>query len=336
MLRSLLYLLLALSNVVPVQAQQPGPTPSLAQLLRQLPGTANAKNPLAGLPMGEALCKASLTELKANLPALVDLTENPAAPVRWSAIESFMCIAPGDPTLPSVDQHTPWAAEQLLVPFIPRLIRCLTDPDPTVRPVCLGLMANLVLFIRPTQPPLLDALFKALEDPGSTKPAFASAAQPGHWSPLPLIMGPQIVYALIPANATVQVDPITQKRVMKTDPDVQEAILRFLHRPDQTSQSLSETIDRIVVAGLTDPDFNAQLLSFLDYPDDTVRIALARDLNRLAFPSSSVPTIQARLTQLASDAAASSQLRAEAARILPCWGKDRTCVLLPSVQAPAR
>jgi hypothetical protein len=149
-------------------------------------------------------------------------------------------------------------------------------------------------------------------------------------------MGPQIVYALIPANATVQVDPITRERIVKTDPDVQAAILRFLHRPDQTSQSLSETIDRIVVAGLTDPDFNAQLLSFLDYPDDAVRITLVGDLNRLTFPSSSVPTIQARLTQLASDPAASSQLRAEAARILPCWGKDRTCVLLPSVQAPTR
>jgi hypothetical protein len=336
MRRILPLLLLALSAIVPVHAQQPGPSASLAELLHQLPSTANATNPLAGLPMAEALCKASLAELKANLPALVDLTENPAAPVRLSAIQSFTCIAPGDPTLPPVDQHTPWAAEQLLVPFIPRLALCLTDPDPTVRPVCLSLMANFVLFIRPTEPRLLDTLFKALEDPGSTKPAFASASQPGHRSPSALIMGPQIVYALISANATVQVDPITQKRVIKIDPDVQVAILRFLHRPDQTSQSLSQTFDSIVLAGLTTPAFNAQLLSFLDYPDDNVRIALIRNLNRLTFPSSSVPTIQARLTQLASDPAASSQLRAEAARILPCWGKDRTCVLLPSVQAPTR
>lgn len=336
MYRSLPLLVLALSSIFPVRAQQRGPIPSLAELLRQLPSSASAKNPLSGLPLKDALCKASLAELKANLPALIDLTENSAAPVRMSAIESFMCLAPGDPAFPSSDRHTPWAAEQLLVPFVPRLIRCLGDPDPSVRRVCLVLMSNLVLFIRPAPTPLLDTLLKVLEDPGSTKPAFAAADQPEHGPKSGLIMGAGIVEALIPANAAVQIDPITQKRIVRADPDVQAAILRFLRRPDQTSQCLIPTIDSIVRYRLTDPDFNAQLLSFLDYPDDAVRIEIIRDLNRLTLPSSSVPKIQARLNQLASDPAASSQLRAEAARVLPCWGEDRACVLIPSVQAPAR
>ena len=149
-------------------------------------------------------------------------------------------------------------------------------------------------------------------------------------------MGPTTVYALLPANATLEVDPITHKPHAQSAPDVQAAVLRFLHRPDQTSQSLAETIHNIALARLTNPEFNADLLRFLDYPDETVRFALVTDLNRFTFPPSAVPAIKSRLALLASDPSASPELRAEAARILPCWNDDRACVLLPRGQAPSR
>lgn len=283
----------------------------------------------AMMSLEEALSKASLAELQANMPALVALTEHPDAPVRFAALFLFNAIAPGNPTNPPIDHHTYQDGVNLLIPFIPRLTHCLNDPDPHVRSTCLALMANLTLFIRPTPPLLLEALLKNLADPGSTKPAFTSDTDPRDLPRDDLIMGPQIVGALIPVNATVEVDPVTNKLITKNDPDVMAAILRFLHRPDQTSQSLGATINSIAVVGLTGPDFNAELLSFLDYPDDSVRMVLVHDLNQLILPASAVPAIKSRLTQLASDPSTSAELRVEVGRVLPCWNNDQTQMCPP-------
>lgn len=332
-------MLLALSVIAPAQAQQPAPTPDIADFLRQLTSAASNKDVWrvtsdVSQSLDKALDRASIAELQTSLPTLVALTENPSVPVRATALESLATIALEDPDNPPSDHHTTQDGANLLVPFIPRLTPCLNDPDPTARGACLALMGCLVSDSRPTPPLLIDVLLKALEDPGSTKPAF-SDTDTRSLTGSDMIMGPEIVDALLGLYLTTEFDPISHKLVDRADPVdrsgpvVLAAIIRFLHRPDQTSPSLVLTIDDISSAGLTVPALNTELISLLDYPDDSVRMVLVDDLHRFSFPASAVPAINSRLTRLASDPSASPKLRAEVARVIPCWNTDQTHMCPP-------
>lgn len=116
MLRSLTHLLLALSVILPVQVQQSAPTPDLAELLRQLPSKENyqllSKENLidamtAMMSLEEALSKASLAELQANMPALVALTEHPTLPCDLLPSSYSTPSPPGiPPTHRSIITHT--------------------------------------------------------------------------------------------------------------------------------------------------------------------------------------------------------------------------------------
>jgi hypothetical protein len=182
---------------------------------------------------------------------------------------------------------------------------------------------NNLASIRPASADLSRVLLQALEDPRSTKPLPSSKNAPNNPHPTEVYVGAGAVGILLVAGASFHLDPVTQITEGSDTEEVQQAILRFLHRPDQTSRSIAETIRTIALAQPQNPNLNDDLLRFLDSEDPAVRMELLRNLTRLTFSQTAFTSAKAHVAQMASEPSTTTEFRTTASAILLCWDNNR-------------
>ncbi len=280
--------------------------PDLPSLIRNLPEAAAHHNPDALESLSEALAKAPLTDLQANLPALIALTESPDELVRPFAVLSLAGLS----EQPGPDRQR----RQLLVPYLSRLAPRLLDPA-TEAPAYF--FFNSIASLRPPPAELLPILIRALDDPKSIQPL------PSPNNPQGQVIGPGIAAILLIAGASYRADPVTHITEGSSLPEAQQAVRRFLHRSDQTATSIAQTIRTIAIAQPQNPELNDDLARFLDSSEPVVRMALLTNLPRITFSPATFAATKTHLVQLASDPSASSEFRIAANTIIACWDNDR-------------
>jgi hypothetical protein len=287
---------------------------SLASIPQELKANPDRSDPEWAAGLDDVIRSATPAEINETIPALMALNEAPNPQLRGEALLVLYGIAMG----PS---HREGGSNfELMVPYIPRLAPRLMDSFAPARGISVILLQGMA-GIRPTPPELIKAAVAVLQDPGSTqmmpdaknKPPFDRAAS----------MGAQVLWVLLPAGASFHRDPATNITEGEDSAEVQEAILTFLRRPDQTSESLSECIRAIAVAQPQNPAVNAQLMKLLDYPDVLVREALLRHITGLTLTPEDFADAKGRVERTVTDAGEPAELKQLASAILQCWQNDR-------------
>ncbi|MEG9437283.1 hypothetical protein JAO29_14075 [Edaphobacter sp. HDX4] len=291
--------------------------PDLASLIHSLPAEVRLNSPQPGLKLSEVLGKAPLQTVEIDLPALIELTESPDDRTRSIAILSLLgLVLPGEDSNPPVDTKR----QSLLLPYVSRLAPRLFDPS-TAAPC--GLLFNVLSFIRPPSADLSHILLQVLEDPRSTKPLPPPPTPKNELPQSQLYVGANAVSGLLNTGATFYRDPVSNITEGYDTEEVQQAILRFINRPDQTPVSLSWTIQIIARAQPQNPALNDRLLLFLDAEDPAVRMELLRALPHLTFSQPAYASAKAHLAQIVSAPSSSAEFRSTANAILSCWDNNR-------------
>ena len=289
--------------------QAPSQAPDLALLIGDLPAAAHRDDMMAAVSLSQHLASAPIEQVQADLPALMALTESTEGPVRSLAVLSLTGLEGIRESKP-----TPIDTERLslLTPYLPRLAPRLLDP--TTAPTALILFDALAL-IRPVPDQLTRILIQTLDAPGSTQPIKRASGD--------MIPAFGIVRAVVDVGATFHSNPVTHIAEGTDSPEVRTAILRFLHRPDQTPRSLVETIRCLAHAQPQNPEVNANLLRFLDSADPAIRMELVHALPSLTLPPADFTAAKEKLARIAADSSTPSELTVAANSILPCWTNDR-------------
>jgi hypothetical protein len=264
---------------------------------------------------------ATMAEIRQALPALVSLTESPNEQLRGHALLVLWAISQKKKASQTENQRgIDLAAGEAMVPYISRLGPRLTDSSTQSRVWSFYLFQSLA-YIRPTPPELIQAVLTVLKSPQSTQPMPDPAAKDPIGAPSSL--GPQILWVLLPAATDFYRDPATRITMGHDSPQVQEAIIQFLHRPDQTTESLSESIRALALAQAQNPSVNAELLPLLNSKDVMVQTALLRYIAKLSLPSESFTAARARVRSIATEPNTPMDLRKIASSLLTCWPNDR-------------
>jgi hypothetical protein len=297
------------------RAQSPSRPQSLASVPQELEAHPEHADPEWAAGLDGVVKSAAPGEIKETVPALVTLTESSNPKLSSGALLVLYAIAVGQ------SSGAGGAANyDYLVPYISRLAPRLMDPYRPNRGMSL-LLFQALAFVRPTPPDLIKAAVAVLQDPRSTQmmPDTTNKSLTGNSSS----MGAQMLWVLIPAGASYHRDPATKITEGQYSADVQEIILAFLRRPDQTTESLSECIRAMAVAQPQNPAVNAQLIRLLDYPDVAVREALLRHVTSLTLTPEDFSYARGRIARIVTDAAEPANLKQLANSILPCWQNDR-------------
>ncbi len=175
--------------------------------------------------------------------------------------------------------------------------------------------------MRPAPPGLLQAALTALRDPQSTQqlPDTTGKSLTGK-APS---MGPQMLWVLLAAGTTVYRDPATSMTEGRYSPEVRQAIFTFVLRPDQTAESLSETIRALALSQAQDTAINEELLRSLDSTDPVVLRAILSHLATLTLTPSDFASARAHVTQLAASTDTPIDIQKLAKVVLSCWSNDR-------------
>lgn len=285
-------------------AQSSMPLRTLESIPHELSASPESRKWIAEL--GGIVQAATMVEIKQTVPELVALTESPNPQLRGDALLVLLAIAGRQkPGLPENRRVIDDSAGEAIVPYITRLKPRLMDSETAN----IGLSFTLFRALAFTaSPELIKAAIEVLQFPQSTR---ATA------------IGPQMLWVLLPAGATFYIDPTTNITEGRDSAEVQEAIIAFLDRPDQTSESLSECIRALALAQPQNPTVNAHLLPSLDSPDIAVRKALLRHITSLTLYPEDFVSARARVMTMASDPASPIDLQRIAKSILPCWSNDR-------------
>jgi hypothetical protein len=300
---------------------QSTPTRRLNSIPQEIEAHPEGLDPQWAVELDSIVQSATIVEIQQTLPALVALTESPQAQLRTSAILALYAIAGRNKAgLPENRRERDSQADETLVPYISRLEPRLTDPAAPARALALMLFQAMTA-IRPTPPELIQAAIAILKDPHSTQPMpdtthkFASGETHS--------IGPAILWVLLPAAADFYRDPATNITEGRDSPEAQEAIIAFLRRSDQTTESLSESIRALALAQPQNPAVNAALLPLLNSPDVEVRKALLRNIARLTLSQEDFALARTRVIALQTDPNTLAELKRITDSLLPCWSNNR-------------
>jgi HEAT repeat protein len=239
----------------------------------------------AVLNLAEALGKAPLSEIKDVLPDIMQAVDDKNPAVRTVALDSIVAIE----SRSNPDRTLRGDALPLLEPEIPRIAAHLTDDDNHIRSTTASVLGGFII-----KPP--DAVFA---------PLIAYLKREDAVSPV----GSSVVFDLV--------------RLGPQRPAVAVAIIAFLGRPDQTPDSLVNSIDAIAHAQTHNEEIDTAIAHGLETSKGAVKIAIIHDLPELQLPDEVFTATQTRLRQIAASDQEDPAVRAAANIILPCWINDR-------------
>jgi len=320
-------------------AQRPAPTTDLATLLREIPQYADPSDPLLLAQIVERLQNAPLAEVQANLPTLMSLTECSKEEIRSLALLSLVNLGftnQGSQSIPAIgpnpipDIAQDGAAVELLVPYIPELLGLLDKGTPSDRALSFSVVQE-ISHLKPVPPALISGVIQLLSERQSTMPLPTVEDQLKQGTPPDgPSLGPQLLWILLPAGATYYHDPATHVTEGWDSPEVQEAVLQFLNREDQTPESMASSIRALALALAQNPKVNAALVKQLDSGSAEVQLVLVEQLPKIALTSDAFVVGRARVAVLKDDPSTTAEVRAAAAKILPCWTNDRHHGMCPA------
>jgi hypothetical protein len=242
----------------------------------------------------------------------VSLTESSDPKLRATALLVLYAIVCG-----SKDAVT---TDEAIVPYLPRLEPRLMDSSTPCRRMSLVFFQAFTA-IRPVPPEVIKAALTVLKDPQSTHAMLDTTLHP--WPESATSPGPQMLWILLPAAATFYLDPATHITEGRDSPEVQSAIIEFLHRSDQTTESLSESVRALAVSQVQNPDVNAALLPLLNSADVELQKALLGQIARLTLSSEDFASARTRVSSIKTDPNTPEDLQKLASSLLPCWSNDR-------------
>ena len=232
----------------------------------------------------------------------------------------FLALRDGRRRAPENRRERDLLADEAIVPYISRLAPRFTDSSTTNRNFTLLVFQSLAA-VRPTPPELLKAALTVLQDPESTR-ATTDTSRKSQFGKAPSI-GPQVLWVVLAADATVHRDPVTNIAEAQDSPEVQKAIVDFLRRPDQTAESLSETIRALALAQVQNPTVNVELLRLLDSTDPVVERAILSHIASLSLTPEDFSSARLRVTQITNNPATPLEIQKLAKSLLSCWSNDR-------------
>jgi len=293
------------------------PPEDLASLLRRVP--VHPDDPTLMPAIIERLQNAPLAEVKANVPTLVDLAESGSEAVRTAGLLALVNVGfcnQGSQSIPAMsasavpDLAQDPAATELLIPYIPELLGLLSRGSAMDRTQAFSVVEEISR-LKPVPPALVSGLLRLLAARQST---LASTDGPA--------LGPKLLWVLLPSAATFYTDPATHITVAWDSQEAQDAMLQFLNRDDQTPDTLAESIRALAFALPQNPRVNATLVKLLDNECPQVQLALVQQLPKISLPPDAFFTGKQRVGVLVDDPATTAEVRAAAARMLPCWTND--------------
>lgn len=263
---------------------------------------------------------ATIAEIKQELPTLVSLTESPHPQQSVEALLILITVARRQKAgLPKNRAEIDPLAAEAIRPYISRLAPRFTDPSPN-RGFALMLFTNLV-GVRPVSPELVKVALRVLQDPKSTQTTpDTTSKSPGESE---ASMGPQILWLLLPADANFYRDPATNTTEGQDSPEVQQAIVNFLRRPDQTAESLSETVRALALSQVQNLTVNRELLHLLNSTDPIVQKAILSHIASLTLAPEDFASAHARVMQIAANPSTPVEIQKLAKPLLTCWSNDR-------------
>ncbi len=294
---------------------------TLHSIVQELEKSPEGHGPQWAAELDGPINAASIAEIKRELPAIVGLTESSNPQLRGNALLILYGIAERQKAgLPENRGERDLLADDAIVPYISRLAPRLKDPSTSNQGLSLILFQALAA-VRPAPPELLKVALTVLQDPQSTQatPDTTRKSPTG----IAFSIGPQMLWVLLSADATFYRDPATNITEGRDSPQVQQAILTFLRRSDQTAESLSETVRALALAQVQNPAVNKELLGLLDSADPVVQRAILSHIATLTLTPDDFASAYVRVTQLAANAATPIEIQKLAKTVLTCWSNDR-------------
>ncbi len=314
-------------------AQDPSPAPDIASLVQQI--TAQSAHPAPDYfdALDRSVQAEPLSALQRQIPAVLDLADLPDPPTRFLALDVLFDLENRKaPDARSIDL----AARVMLVPYIARIAPKLHDPDPPTSAMAFEVLQGLSV-LRPAPPELLNVLLEELRRPDATTaiqpPPDQGPGAPYSRSKGPVpAPGPEVLFILLAADATLFRDPSTGIPEGRNSPEIQAAVIEFIRRKDQIPASLAETMRAISLAQPQNTEVNAALIPFLDSSDPLVLRALLSYMNRFSLAPETYAAAHAKVEQIAANANAPVDERTLAKRLLGCWHNNRHEMCDPSMQ----
>jgi hypothetical protein len=312
-----------------VVAESAAPTRKLEAIPHELEAHPEGLDPQWTIELDSIVQSATIAEIRQVLPALVSLSESPIAPLRTNALLALYAIAGRNKAgLPENHREQDLMAGETMIPYLSRLEPRLMDSATPSRALSLMLFEELAA-LRPTPPELIKAALTVLKSSQSTQPMpDTTQKSPTGMTSSP---GPQMLWVLLPAAADFYVDPATNITEGRDSAEVQEAIIQFLHRSDQTRESLSESIRALAVAQPQNPAVNAELLPLLNSQDVSVQEALLQNIARLTLTSKDFASARTRVASIETNPKTPMDLRQIASALLQCWSNDRHHDVCPAL-----
>jgi len=290
---------------------------TLRSIVQDLDAHPEGHLPARGLE--DSLNAASIAEIRQEVPELVRLTESPDFQQRGNALLVLSgIVARQKAGLTENFRQLDVAAGEAIMPYIPRIAPRLTDPS--TRGLALILFVSLAS-VRPVSHELIKMALTVLQDPQSTQETI-NPLKKSPFNEVPSI-GPQMLWVLLPADATFYRNPVTDITEGRDSPEVQQAIVNFLRRPDQTAESLSESIRALEISQVENPAVNAELSRLLGSTNPVVQTAILSHMVRFTLTAEDFASAHARVTQIAANPDTPIEIQKLAKTLLACWTNDR-------------
>ena len=191
------------------------------------------------------------------------------------------------------DRALTGATLPLLDPYVPAIASHLTDPDQRIRG---GTVVVLGSFIQPPDTVYHPLIAYLRRDDAITA------------------VGSSVVFELVRIG-------VTHPDGLRAD--VEDAVIAYLNRADQTPEILEETIQSIAVGAFQSQRLDIAVLPFIDAPDPILRASTIEDLPQLTLPEQNFIAAKVHLQTIAANSNEPQKVRDAANKILSCWVNDR-------------
>jgi hypothetical protein len=311
-----------------VSPSQPPPTTPvpLAEVVRNLPEYGQAATQTAYLG---AIEHATITERDAAIPALVHWLEDPQPRVRGLALLSLSLLY-----MPSEARPQPPYSTSLPLQYLPAVAAHLRDPDPSVRNVAFAALQS-VEYSGVGMDELVRLVVPMLREPDVVteypNPFFIESDKQILASMTPeqkaqFLAHPHKVITM-PAEGAGLLG-ILAMPTRQPSPAVDDAMIAFLDREDQTRSTLGDCLHTLALSYASER-VNDEALRRV-FEQKAMTGFLLQFVAQMRLTPAQLAVQKERLVALSNDESAHPALRRAARDVAACWDGQRTHLCQPN------
>ena len=309
----------AQQSVPPLQGRAIVPV-SLAEVVRTLPEYIQSEKQSAYI---EAIENATSAERNSAIESLIRWMDDERSNVRGLALLSVNLLY-----IPSDKRPGPMYSASLPTQYIPAVAAHLRDPDPALHNVAFAALQS-VEYSGVGMEQLIALVLPMLREPNVLveypNPFFTQSDERLLAGMTPEQQAqfkahPQKVFKL-PAEGPGLLGILTTP-TGKPSPNVDDAILAFLDREDQTKSTLDDCL-HILALGVASERVNDEALRRV-FEKKAMTIFLLQFVSNLRLTPAQLTVQKERLVALSNDETAHPALRRSATDVAACWSGNRT------------